>query len=603
MAITSSYPIATPTANDTLVGTKFIENKEPTTNSFNIGDLADFIAGYVTVSPISIGVANGLNLTGNTLSLGLASSSANGALSSTDWSTFNNKQVALSGTGIVKSSGGTISYLTDNSVNWNTAYNDSIISAAVTGTGVKTLTLTQQDGGTLSTFWVDGGGGGGIAVGTPANGLSITDDFLYLALASSSTIGALSSTDWVTFNSKQAPLTFSAPLLNTSNTISLPAATSSVNGYLSSADWSTFNSKQNAISGSGLVKSTSGTISYVADGSANWNTAYDGTIVSANVTGTSTLVLSLNQQDGGVITASWASGGGTSGVSSFNTRTGAVTLTSSDVTTALGFAPYNSSNPAGYITGITSSQVTTALGYTPYNSTNPAGYTTNTGTVTSVGGAGSVSGLTLSGSVTTSGNLTLGGSLSLTSLQITNGLGFTPYNSSNPAGYTTNTGTVTSVGGTGSVSGLTLSGSVTGAGNLTLSGTLSLTSGQVTGALGYTPYNSTNPAGYITSAPLANYLPLSGGTVSGSITASGGFFNSDMRLKDIISRDGDVVVFKWKDGRDDKTHIGYIAQEVQEILPDTIKEGEDGILSVNYIEVLVAKILKMEKEIELLKSK
>ena len=76
-----------------------------------------------------------------------------------------------------------------------------------------------------------------------------------------------------------------------------------------------------------------------------------------------------------------------------------------------------------------------------------------------------------------------------------------------------------------------------------------------------------------------------------------------MRLKDIISRDGDVVVFKWKDGRDDKTHIGYIAQEVQEILPDTIKEGEDGILSVNYIEVLVAKILKMEKEIELLKSK
>lgn len=34
--------------------------------------------------------------------------------------------------------------------------------------------------------------------------------------------------------------------------------------------------------------------------------------------------------------------------------------------------------------GITSSDVTTALGYTPYNATNPAGYTTNTGTVTSV---------------------------------------------------------------------------------------------------------------------------------------------------------------------------------------------------------------------------
>ena len=38
----------------------------------------------------------------------------------------------------------------------------------------------------------------------------------------------------------------------------------------------------------------------------------------------------------------------------------------------------------GYITGITSGDVTTALGYTPYNSSNPNGYTSNVGTVTSV---------------------------------------------------------------------------------------------------------------------------------------------------------------------------------------------------------------------------
>jgi len=37
------------------------------------------------------------------------------------------------------------------------------------------------------------------------------------------------------------------------------------------------------------------------------------------------------------------------GVMTFNTRTGAVTLTSGDVTSALGFTPYNSSNPSGYI--------------------------------------------------------------------------------------------------------------------------------------------------------------------------------------------------------------------------------------------------------------
>jgi hypothetical protein len=97
-------------------------------------------------------------------------------------------------------------------------------------------------------------------------------------------------------------------------------------------------------------------------------------------------------------------------------------------------------------------------------------------------------------------------------------------------------------------------------------------------------------------------LPLTGGTVSGSITASGGFYNSDIRLKDIISRDGDVAIFKWKDGRDDKTHIGYIAQEVKEIFPDAINEGEDGMLSVNYIEVLVAKIAELEKRIKQLEK-
>jgi len=36
-----------------------------------------------------------------------------------------------------------------------------------------------------------------------------------------------------------------------------------------------------------------------------------------------------------------------------------------------------SSNPAGYLTTITSADVTTALGFTPYNSTNPAGYITS----------------------------------------------------------------------------------------------------------------------------------------------------------------------------------------------------------------------------------
>jgi len=49
-----------------------------------------------------------------------------------------------------------------------------------------------------------------------------------------------------------------------------------------------------------------------------------------------------------------------------------------------------------------------------------------------------------------------------------------------------------------------------------------LTSSQVTTALGYTPYNSTNPNGYITSSSLSSYLPLSGGTVTGTTDFLGG---------------------------------------------------------------------------------
>lgn len=70
-------------------------------------------------NPVTIGTANGLSLSTQALSLGLASTSTIGALSSTDWNTFNNKQAAgsyqpqLNGTGFIKASGTTITY--DNS--------------------------------------------------------------------------------------------------------------------------------------------------------------------------------------------------------------------------------------------------------------------------------------------------------------------------------------------------------------------------------------------------------------------------------------------------------------------------------------------------------
>jgi hypothetical protein len=66
-----------------------------------------------------------------------------------------------------------------------------------------------------------------------------------------------------------------------------------------------------------------------------------------------------------------------------------ITNNSTNWNTAYGWGNHAS---AGYLTGITSSQVTTALGFTPYNSTNPSGYIssyTETDTLATVTGRGS----------------------------------------------------------------------------------------------------------------------------------------------------------------------------------------------------------------------
>ena len=125
-----------------------------------------------------------------------------------------------------------------------------------------------------------------------------------LPVASATNTGKLSSTDWSTFNNKQAALSFTAPLDNTANTISIPVATSLVDGYLDNADWVKF------------------------------NTAYNDSIISAAVTGTTTKTLTLNQQDGGTVTASWTDDN-TDAVSSVFGRTGAVVAVSGDYTTDL----------------------------------------------------------------------------------------------------------------------------------------------------------------------------------------------------------------------------------------------------------------------------
>ena len=199
----------------------------------------------------------------------------------------------------------------------------------------------------------------------------------------------------------------SLPLSISSNNISITQASTSANGYLSSTDWNTFNGKQaalgftpyNATNPSGYLSSVSLT------------TNVTGTLPIANG-GTGSTTASAARTALGLAIGS--------DVLAYRTFGTAANSATTDF--------YASGNPSGYITGITSLMVTNALGFTPYSAANPSGYTTNVGTVTSVTGAGSVSGLTLTGSITTSGSLTLGGTLTLTSGNVTTALGFTPSN-------------------------------------------------------------------------------------------------------------------------------------------------------------------------------
>ncbi len=116
-----------------------------------------------------------------------------------------------------------------------------------------------------------------------------------------------------------------------------------------------FNTNSNTLAlklaGSGaatFASSVTATSLIRSGGTASQILAADGSVITAG-TGISI--------SGGTI-SSTASGG----VTSFNTRTGAITLVTGDVTSALGYTPYNATNPSGYITSAALTQLVSPNG-------------------------------------------------------------------------------------------------------------------------------------------------------------------------------------------------------------------------------------------------
>jgi hypothetical protein len=175
------------------------------------------------------------------------------------------------------------------------------------------------------------------------------------------------------------------------------------------------------------------------------------------------------------------------GVTSFNTRTGAITLTSSDVTTALTFTPYNATNPSNYI-ALTSLSAGTGISYN-----NTTGVITNT--ITQYTDALARAAISATGNI--SYNSTTG-VISTSLTQYTDALAraaisLTTTGTSGAATYNSTTGVLNIPEYQGGVTSFN-----------TRTGAVTLSSGDVTTALGFTPYNATNPSNYIALTALSS---------------------------------------------------------------------------------------------------
>jgi|GEM_PF-6368433 len=247
-----------------------------------------------------------------------------------------------------------------------------------------------------------------------ANGLSLDGQELSLALASTSTTGALSDTDWDTFNNKQDALvsgtsikTINSTSLLGSGNISVAAALGSDDNYVTDAQLVVIGntsgtnsgdnatnslysglatSKQDALSGTGFVKITGTTISY---DNSTYLTSLSGAVLTDQST-PQTIGLT-----GARLAKLWSTDITTTDLTVTNTITGSISGNAATVTTNA-----NLTGPITSVGNATSVAAQTGTGTTFVMQASPTLTTPNIGAATG-------SSLTLTASATSATPLTV----------------------------------------------------------------------------------------------------------------------------------------------------------------------------------------------------
>lgn len=94
---------------------------------------------------------------------------------------------------------------------------------------------------------------------------------------------------------------------------------------------------------------------------------------------------------------------------------------------------------------------------------------------------------------------------------------------------------------------------------------------------------------------------------SGSMTATAFYESSDVRLKNVLSREEsadniDLITYTLSTDPS-RTRLGYSAQEVMSVLPNSVSSDPNGYYTVDYKEVHAWKIMQLQKRIEELEAK